>query len=112
MEKPDPGRDGRLRPAARAPREERTPPPALARLLMRDERSWTIALAPTVFWLMLLAIVLSEGASDTVRTLAVVLAVLTAVLGLWVVGRLLGIRRLLLEGIRVDGTVVAMKTFH
>ena len=111
MKTPDPGRDGRLRPAARAPREERTPPPALARLLMRDERSWTIALALTVLWLIPPVFSMSVGASDTTSIFAVVLAVLTAAGGLWVFGRLLRIRRLLLEGIRVDGTVVAV-TVH
>jgi hypothetical protein len=110
MKTPDPSRDGRLRPAARAPREERTPL-ALARLLMRDERSWTVALALTVFWLIPPAFSVSVGASDTANAFAAVLAVLTAAGGLWVFGRLLRIRRLLLEGIRVDGTVVAI-TVH
>ena len=74
---------------------------------MRDERSWTIVLALTVLWLLPLVLSLSAGASATASTFAVVLAALTAAGGLWVFGRFLHIRRLLLEGIRADGKVVA-----
>jgi hypothetical protein len=73
---------------------------------MRDERSWTIALALTVLWLIPLVVSVSAGASATAITVAVVLAALTAAGGLWVFGRLLHIRRLLREGIRADGKVV------
>jgi len=104
---PEPGRDFGPSPARRAPREERAPPPALARLLMRDEQSWTIVLALTVLWLIPLVLSVGAGASGTAITFAVVLAALTAAGGLWVFGRFLHIRRLLLEGIRADGKVVA-----
>ena len=74
---------------------------------MRDEQSWTIVLALTVLWLIPLVLSVGAGASGTAITFAVVLAALTAAGGLWVFGRFLHIRRLLLEGIRADGKAVA-----